>query len=468
MQKSLVKLKQDFIITTADKASNNYVFMCKKFYISVICKELGITVQDDGVLRALGNTVYKTCVADAASIMRLHETLSNKYNLAISTDNKVLPMLFAIPKLHKNPCKFRFIAGAKRSSIKPISVLLQGILLHFAKHFNNYCHRVKSNSSMQLKWSINNSQQAISKLNQAKKTGPLNFTVCDFSTLYTNLPHDIICSYMFQLIDLCFNNAHMEYLALSYHKDQSINKVWYCSGSTHNSAKLVLHKNEVKCLLTEVVEQTYIRFADQIFMQILGVPMGNNSAPQLADLTLTMMEYNFLKSTVNRPITSDLQYVSRYIDDLLIPNCPLFRNVSQNIYDKSLNLEFICEGSSKCDYLDLSIEQKNRLHISVYNKTDAFPFYVERYGYIDSNVPSSIHYVVFESQILRIAQICTDRLAFVTKAQELVAIFIFRNFSTSQLINTFYRAGTRHSSIFVKFNVFSKIDMCVLANSVFI
>ena len=46
LQKSLSKLKQNFVITTANKASNNHVFICKKFYISELQKELGIVIQD--------------------------------------------------------------------------------------------------------------------------------------------------------------------------------------------------------------------------------------------------------------------------------------------------------------------------------------------------------------------------------------------------------------------------------------
>ena len=63
------------------------------------------------------------------------------------------------------------------------------------------------------------------------------------------------------------------------------------------------------------------------------------------------------------------------MDELLIPNYPEFENIVHEIYDDTLELNFIFQGSNKCDYLDLTIEQSNRkLQISVYNKTDSFPF----------------------------------------------------------------------------------------------
>ena len=51
--------------------------------------------------------------------------------------------IYAIPKLHKNPIKFRFIAEAKFSSIKPLAVLLHYIPINFRNSFQNICKTFK-------------------------------------------------------------------------------------------------------------------------------------------------------------------------------------------------------------------------------------------------------------------------------------------------------------------------------------
>ena len=38
---SIREMQSDFVVTTIDKASNNFSLVCKKFYLIVLLKELG-------------------------------------------------------------------------------------------------------------------------------------------------------------------------------------------------------------------------------------------------------------------------------------------------------------------------------------------------------------------------------------------------------------------------------------------
>ena len=49
-----------FVITTVDKASNNFAFICKNFYISKIKEELGIKGG-----RIEGDDVYAYCISSS-------------------------------------------------------------------------------------------------------------------------------------------------------------------------------------------------------------------------------------------------------------------------------------------------------------------------------------------------------------------------------------------------------------------
>ena len=42
VDKELSRLHENFVIVPADKASNNYTFVCKKYYISILIEELGL------------------------------------------------------------------------------------------------------------------------------------------------------------------------------------------------------------------------------------------------------------------------------------------------------------------------------------------------------------------------------------------------------------------------------------------
>lgn len=83
----------------------------------------------------------------------------------------------------------------------------------------------------------------------------------------------------------------------------------------------------------------FVRFGDQIFLQIQGTPKGTNCASHLADFYLTNYELNFLSRLANVFLDMSLAFLhsivsqiarafvftKRYIDDLLSINNPYLR-----------------------------------------------------------------------------------------------------------------------------------------------
>ena len=72
--------------------------------------------------------------------------------------------------------------------------------------------------------------------------------------------------------------------------------------------------------LIHLLDNIYIRFGSKLYRQNVGIPMGTNCAPLVADLFLFCYERDFMKS-----ITKEKRYylidafnsTSRYLDDLL-------------------------------------------------------------------------------------------------------------------------------------------------------
>ena len=52
----LKHIHNNFIITRADKAANNYIFICLKYYAKNLCAELGVDVNNKF---ARGNKTYQ-------------------------------------------------------------------------------------------------------------------------------------------------------------------------------------------------------------------------------------------------------------------------------------------------------------------------------------------------------------------------------------------------------------------------
>ena len=69
-----------------------------------------------------------------------------------------------------------------------------------------------------------------------------------------------------------------------------------------------------------LLDNIFIRFGNKIYRQIIGIPMGTNCAPLVADLFLFCYERDFMKSlSLENPadIIKAFNSTSRYLDDSL-------------------------------------------------------------------------------------------------------------------------------------------------------
>ena len=101
-----------------------------------------------------------------------------------------------------------------------------------------------------------------------------------------------------------------------------------------------------------VVKEAFVTFGSSIFRQSKGVPMGGAASAQLADLTLSVLEYKFVQHTKNTQITTNLQYMCRYMDDLICFNCNNFMSLSSDIYLDVLQLKQTNTNHKIADFLD--------------------------------------------------------------------------------------------------------------------
>ena len=102
---TLHKLHANYVLVTADKAANNVIIVCKKYYIDTRVKELGIS----NVNR--NNPTYIPIDDSFKTIVKSHNQFIASVGLEMSKEDQNLPYLYWTPKLHKSRYKHRFIAG---------------------------------------------------------------------------------------------------------------------------------------------------------------------------------------------------------------------------------------------------------------------------------------------------------------------------------------------------------------------
>ena len=72
--------------------------------------------------------------------------------------------------------------------------------------------------------------------------------------------------------------------------------------------------------LIYLLDNIYIRFGSKLYRQNVGIPMGTNCAPLVADLFLFCYERDFMKSLSKEKrydLIDAFNSTSRYVDDLL-------------------------------------------------------------------------------------------------------------------------------------------------------
>ena len=80
-------------------------------------------------------------------------------------------------------------------------------------------------------------------------------------------------------------------------------------------------------MLEFLIDNIFVEFGGKIFQQIVGIPMGTNCAPLLADLFLHSYESEFLQTLIKDKKIKEARSFSftyRYIDDVLSMNNPVF------------------------------------------------------------------------------------------------------------------------------------------------
>ena len=83
----------------------------------------------------------------------------------------------------------------------------------------------------------------------------------------------------------------------------------------------------------------FIRFGTKLYRQVVGIPLGNNCAPLVADLFLFSYEGHFMVSLSDDKqagIIGAFNTKSRYLDDVLNINDVDFDYMISQIYNREL------------------------------------------------------------------------------------------------------------------------------------
>ena len=242
----------------------------------------------------------------------------------------------------------------------------------------------------------------------------------------------------------------------------------------------ILKKNNVVGEKRQVVLMIFIRFGTKLYRQVVGIPMGTNCAPLVADLFLFCYERDFMMSLSDdkqADVIDAFNTTSRYLDDILNINNVYFDNtrmVSQ-IYPSELQLNKANASDTKAAFLDLHLSISNDIvSTKIYDKRDDFDFEIVNFPCLDGDVPRSTSYGVYISQLIRFARASSNVADLNARNKLLTQKLLKQGYRYHKLRKTFSKFYRRYYDLISKFqvglksllrkdfrNLISKVTWCI-------
>ena len=430
VKKCLAELHHKYIVLPADKAPNNIVFVCKKYYHECMLKELNFDESQQN------GTYTPTCLS-RQEIFDNHRSVLNSFGIKTEQDDLSLPSLYWIPKLHKTPYKCRFIAGSAKCTTKGISKILTSLLTAIKEGIQKYCNIAFSHSGVNQMWILKNSKSLLESLKCQSCQSLTSISTFDFSTLYTTIPHDKLKARLACLVKNSFfyknGKRRYRYLVLNNHT----NSAYFVKEHTDSTQKYT--EDNIINMLNFLIDNIFVEYGGIIFQQTIGIPMGTNCAPLLADLFLYTYEAEFIQKLVKskkKNLAQSFNFTFRYIDDVLSLSNAKFEDHLHLIYPNELEIKNTTDTIKSASYLDLFIQIDRNGHLStkLYDKRDDFNFPIVNFPFLSSNIPSSPAYGVYMSQLIRYSRACTFYKDFISRGKILTSKLMQQGFLKQRLI----------------------------------
>ena len=150
----------------------------------------------------------------------------------------------------------------------------------------------------------------------------------------------------------------------------------------------------------------------KLYRQVVGIPMGPNCAPLVADLFLFCYERDFMLSLSDNnqiDIIEAFNSTTSYLNDLLNIDNPYFEQMVGQIYPSKLQLNKANSSDTEAPFLDLSITI-GIVSSKIYDKRDDLNFETINLPFLDQDGPCSPSYRVYIFRSLFVLRDCALKL----------------------------------------------------------
>ena len=349
--------------------------------------------------------------------------------------------------MHKHPIEPRFITSGSDCVTSQLSKAVSLCLKRMLTTENNYC---KDKFNNYKKFFIIDSHDEIIKHIHDSNSNRSNKSVksYDFKTLYTKIPHHKLKDTFGQFVRDVFNyNNKFKCIEVVTNTVRFVEK---------RSSKVSFSMAELIEAINIIIDNSYIKFNSRIYRQIMGIPMGTNCAPHLANIFLHIYEKLFIIGMlqVNTDVARNLKFMFRFQDDLIIfEDNGVFAISFSDIYLPEIILKNTNISVQEVNYLDLNIiisYQDNYMYKS-YEKRNDFSFQVINYPNLSGNIPKNPSYGVVISQLVRYTRINLNINTFKEDVIKMVNKLLTQGYLKKNIADKYIHFTRTYTHLWIKF-----------------
>jgi hypothetical protein len=463
IRRELDWLHKHFVLIPADKAESNVIIVCKRFFVSTIIRELS---QVDGA--------YEEVTARKEDIERWAKECKEKFQIEVPKEQERCASFYWTAKMHKEITAMRFLAASHRCFTKGLSRKLTGLLKGVLKVVRQICNVRKTNTGVDHCWIIENSKPVLDRIRHINARGDFEtLDIFDFKDLYTKIPHPDLKQQLRFVISLAFESVEAVYdTPVLCGAGRVVGAVFKDERKLSEKEKgNAISKEKLIEMVDFLIDHIFIKVGNKTFRQKVGIPMGTDCGPMLANLYLFGCEYSWLSKKwdemdehgnkksdptkkADRRLATAFAHCFRFIDDLVtFNNRGVLSQICQDMYP-FLTLVKQNKSAVEGDFLDLRFTIRDGvLSKSLYDKRDAFGFDIVAFPNLLSNVHFSSSHGVFVSQLVRFSRICDEFQDFATRAKKLFDRLVFQGFSARILRCKVEKFFQKYRRSLVKFSL---------------
>ena len=212
-------------------------------------------------------------------------------------------------------------------------------------------------------------------------------------------------------------------------------------------------------VLTFLMDNIYVQFEGMVYQQKVGIPMGTNCAPLIADLFSFCNERDFMSNlhkSKRYKLIDMFNDTSRYLDVIFTIDNLEFETHFPDIYQTELQLNKANTSDKETSFLVLNIKViGSDVHTCVYDKRDDFGFPIVNFPWLSVDVPRLPSYGVYISQLVRFARCCTSVSDINSKNLQLTSKLLTSGYRYHKLRKTFGKFFRSYSDLLSKFGEIS-------------